>query len=132
MSATPSQPPLQGSRDMPGMLLTRWCAARREELLQDRLALGPEHTHAPARMMVETALVEDLRDRDHRTRLRVGSAEHDQRDAREDNGARTHDARLERHVERAIVESPPTEALPRRAQREDLRVARRVGVGLAA
>ena len=67
----------------------------------------------------------------HAPALGSHAPEHEPRDARQHGRARAHEARLQGHDERAVVEPPPPERRRRRPQREDLGVRGRVAVGLA-
>src|SRR5688572_993236 len=107
-------------------------AMGREELTQDRLALGSPNAEAPPWMVVELRLLEQLRDRDDRAGLVIGRAEHDERHACEHDRACAHRARLDGHVERAVAQSPAPERRPRRTEREHLGVGGRVVLDLAA
>src|SRR2546430_13490202 len=82
-------------------------------------------------MVVEAALVEDLRDRDDRAGLRIGRCEDHEGYAREHDRARAHDTRLERHVDRAVDEAPGAKPLPRLAEREQLGMPGRIVLGFA-
>ena len=84
---------------------------------------SPAHSPAstPARDLgpvVEARLGEHVDHAARGARLRVGRAVDDARDAREDDRARAHRARLERHVERRVEDAPGAErARPPRAAR---------------
>src|SRR3990170_4896423 len=108
-------------------LLRRWHATvRGEELAQDRLALRSPYPEPPPWMVIELWLFEQLRDRDHSARFVVRRAEDDQGHAREHDRAGAHRARLDRHVERAVAQTPAPQCRPRRAKREHFGVGRRI------
>src|SRR5260221_11411193 len=114
MSATPSHGPLQPPLRIEVILVSAPLAMAREELLEQRLALGSQHAHPPARMVTEPALVGELRDGDDPARLRVRRAAHDEGEAREHDRATEHHASLQRDVDRAVPKPPAAYRLPLR------------------
>src|SRR5438093_532934 len=103
----------------------------REEVAQDALALLAHRARPRAGRVGGLSLVRDVGGRDHRAGRGSRRAEHHERHAREHDRTGAHDARLERHVHRAVDQAPGADALPCLAQREDLGVARGVA-GLLA
>src|SRR5882762_4534005 len=81
--------------------------------------------------MVHPSRVEELGCGPHRPGLFVGCAEDDEGDASEDRRTGAHRARLDRHIERAIRETPATERASGFAYREDFGVCGRVRIDFA-
>ena len=81
--------------------------------------------------VVQPLLAEHVEDRPGRSGLRVRRRVDDPRHPGEDDRARAHRARLERHVEGGAGQAPPAEPSRRRPQREDLGVRGRIGSQLA-
>jgi hypothetical protein len=81
--------------------------------------------------VVEARLPEHVENAAGGARLRVGGAVDDPREARQDDRAGAHRARLEGHVEDRVRNPPPPEIRSGLAEREDLGVRRGVSPKLA-
>ena len=84
-----------------------------------------------SKRVIEPRVATDREERVQRARLRVVASVDDAVDAREDEGARAHRARLERHVRRRADESAVVDRHRRATHREHLGVRRGILVGLA-
>src|SRR6266480_2624741 len=93
----------------------------KEFLNQSRAFLGKD-AGADFRSMIEPRMTKQITDRAGHARLFVPCAEHDALHARQQDGTRTHRARLEGHVYRAIIESPAIELRRRLANCQELGV----------
>jgi hypothetical protein len=76
--------------------------------------------------VVETFVAGDVHERAHRTGLRVGRAEHEDRQSSEHQRARAHGAGFERHVHDAVRQPPGVQFTRGPAQGEHLGVGRRI------
>src|SRR6267378_2125376 len=125
-----------GLTSVTSAMLVRLGAAfplRCEELGEQPLDLVAQHRiEAPARTMIGPGGVEKLRVGSHRAGLLVRRTEDDERDPSEHGGAGAHRAGLDGHVERAVRETPAAKHVRRLADRDDLGVRGRIGIGLAA
>jgi hypothetical protein len=120
-----------GDSPTPALLPRRGTAARAEERDEQLGRLGLQDARVDLRAVVEPRLGEDVEDAARRARLRVGRRVDHARHAREDDRARAHRARLERHVERAVEDAPRAEVRGGGAQGEHLGVRGRVLAQLA-
>ena len=77
-----------------------------EELHEDSPAFRLEDASRDVQPVVEAGIADEVAERSDESRLRVRSAVDEARQAREDDRARAHRARLERDVQRAACEPP--------------------------
>src|SRR5207249_8726183 len=97
-----------------------------EELPQDRAALLGEDAAGHRDAVVEARVANDVEERVHRARLRIRDAVNQAVDARVDQSAGAHRARLQGRVHGRSGEPPATERPRGLLQGEDLGVAGRI------
>jgi hypothetical protein len=94
-----------------------------EKILEQRRALGGKDASLRFRPVIEPGMPKQVSHRSGHSRFVVPRSKHDALETRQYDCARAHRAWLERHVQRAVVESPAVEFRRRLANSEKFSVS---------
>src|ERR1022692_839492 len=119
-------PPLRRLQTLKEFSAQRGSATCGEESLELRRALFGEHAAKYVHTMIEAGQREHIDDTAGCARAPIPRAEHKAAHARVHDGGGAHDARLERHIERGVVEAVVVKRTARGTQSRNLRMCSRI------